>query len=305
MPRVCDYEGSHYRTEFWETHHRAYEDAVERIAMGKMLPAHGKRLIEIGAGFGRLVELYSGYEQIILVDYARTQLEEAQKYLGHDDRITYVVADVYNMPFEDNLFDTLAMVRVMHHLVDVPAALAEIQRIIQPQGIAVIEHASKFNLKAIFRWFFGLQQWSPFDPEPVEFVELNFNFHPTWMRRQFEAAGLHVTKIRTLSHYRINALKRLLPTSMLVMLDSWAQPTGNLWQLTPSIFLQARAVKADSPRPAGLFRCPSCKSAALAITEQPAHAEYILTCHICQLGWQYKNGIYDFKSPVKAPDTAR
>lgn len=301
MPRICDYEGSHYRTEFWEAPNRTYEDAVERIAMKNMLPAGGHRLVEIGAGFGRMVDLYQGYRQIVLLDYARTQLQEAQRYLGNDERITYVVADVYNLPFVDNLFDTLTMVRVMHHLVDVPAALSEIHRIIEPNGTAVIEHASKRNLKAIFRWVLGLQHWSPFEPDPLEFVELNFNFHPSWMRQQFAAAGLSVTQIRTLSHYRSNTLKQLLPTSLLVTLDGWAQTTGNRWQLTPSIFLQAKAKKSAAASPAGFFQCPHCRSPHLIVTDHPAHAEYILTCQQCEFGWQHKDGIYDFKTPVKTP----
>ena len=102
MTRICDYEGSRYRADFWENQNRSYEDAVERVAMKKLLPPTGRRLIEIGAGFGRLVDLYQGYDQVFLTDYARTQLEEAQRYLGPDQRLTYVVADVYNLPFVDN-----------------------------------------------------------------------------------------------------------------------------------------------------------------------------------------------------------
>ncbi|MBI1882418.1 MAG: class I SAM-dependent methyltransferase, partial [Chloroflexi bacterium] len=141
MPRVCDYEGSRYRTDFWEGQNREYEDRIERIALQKLLPPQGQRLIEIGAGFGRLAELYQGYRQVILNDYARTQLEEAQHLLGNDNRFIYVVSDVYHMPFVDNLFDTLTMVRVMHHLADVPAALAELHRLLAPNGTAVIEYA--------------------------------------------------------------------------------------------------------------------------------------------------------------------
>ena len=102
MPRICDYEGSQYRSEFWGSHNRSYEDLVERIAVSNMLPKTGKRLLEVGAGFGRLVDMYDGYDQIVLMDYARTQLEEAQRFLGQDDRFTFVVADVYNMPFVDH-----------------------------------------------------------------------------------------------------------------------------------------------------------------------------------------------------------
>ena len=298
MTRICDYEGSQYRTDFWQNQNRAYEDAVERIALQKLLPPQGERLIEIGAGFGRLVDLYKGYKQIILIDYARTQLEEAQKYLGQDESLVYVVADLYNLPFVDNLFDTLTMVRVMHHVANVPAALTEIHRIMIGNGTAVIEHANKLHLKSLLRWLFRRQDWSPFDHTPLEFVELNFNFHPGWMRQQFDTAGLRVKNTRAVSSYRINFLKRFIPTSLLVMLDSWIQPAGNWWRFSPSLFLQAHPQKPDTSVATGFFRCPNCKSSELP---QPnlmtgTDGDHLI-CQNCQSSWSFKDGIYDFKTP--------
>jgi SAM-dependent methyltransferase len=239
LPRICNYEGSQYRTEFWENQNRAYEDGTERAAISKMLPPQGQRLLEIGAGFGRLADLYSGYQEVILLDYARTQLKEAQRYLGDDDRFSYAVADIYSLPYEDNSFDAVTMIRVMHHLTDVPMALSEIHRILKPGGTAVIEYANKRNLKAIARWLIRQQDWNPFNHEPVEFVELNFNFHPRWLHPLFEDTGLHITNKRTLSHYRMDLLKRYIPTNLLVALDDLVQPTGNWWQFTPSVMIQA------------------------------------------------------------------
>jgi ubiquinone/menaquinone biosynthesis C-methylase UbiE len=302
LPRICDYEGSRYRTDFWEGQNRHYEDGVERVAMQKLLPPAGRRLIEVGAGFGRLADLYRGYQQVVLTDYARTQLEEARAYLGEDERLIYVVADLYRMPFGDNLFDTLTMVRVMHHLADVPTALAELHRIITPNGTAIIEHASKFHLKSLLRWFLRRQDWSPFNPEPIEFVELNFDFHPAWMRQQFESSGFQIQNCRTVSHYRLNLLKRLVPTPWLVKLDSWAQPTGNWWQLTPSLFLQARVQKSLTSASATFFRCPACFSAELSQPEPAPNRDAVIACSSCGRGWSYKNGIYDFKTPVIAPE---
>lgn len=299
MTRICDYEGSQYRTEFWQNQNRAYEDAVERIALRKLLPHQGERLIEIGAGFGRLVDLYDGYNQIILVDYARTQLEEAQKCLGGDERLMYVVADLYNLPFVDNLFDTLTMIRVMHHLADVPAALTEIYRIMIGDGTAIIEHANKLHLKSLLRWLLRRQSWNPFDHAPYEFVELNFNFHPAWMRQQFDAAGLRVKNTRAVSSYRIDFLKRFISTSLLVRLDSWIQPAGNWWQLSPSLFLQAQPQKADKAVATGFFRCPHCQSSEMAQQTSAATGGDLLLCQNCQYGWSFKDGIYDFKTPLK------
>ena len=297
MPRICDYEGSRYRTDFWEGQNRTYEDRTERAAMRKLLPSQGKRLIEIGAGFGRLADLYQGYHQVVLLDYARTQLEQARDLLGHDDRFIYVVADVYKLPFVDDVFDAVTMVRVMHHLVEVPMALQELHRIIAPTGTAVIEHASKSHLKAIIRWLLRRQPWSPFDPTPTEFVDLNFNFHPAWMRQQFELAGFCIQKTRALSYYRLDLLKRLLPTPLLVTLDEWTQPTGNWWQLAPSLFLQAGVDKPESSPSDEFFRCPICKSPELVRLGLKS-GDTSLTCQGCQRRWSYSGGIYDFKTSL-------
>lgn len=292
MTRICDYEGSRYRKEFWESGNRQYEDMAERIALAKMLPPTGKRLIEVGAGFGRMADMYKGYEQVVLLDYARTQLEEAQRYLGQDDRFIFVVADVYQLPFVPHLFDALVMIRVMHHLVDAPAALSELKRIISPDGAAIIEYASKRHLKAILRWLLRRQEWNPFNPKPHEFVELNIDFHPAWMRQQFTAANFDIQEIRSLSHFRLPLLKKFFPPQFLAALDGWAQPTGRWWQYTPSIFVKAAPQKKTADIVTGFFKCPACHNHTLKKTENA------LFCPSCQRHWEYRDGIYDFKTPA-------
>jgi SAM-dependent methyltransferase len=199
---------------------------------------------------------------------------------------------VYRLPFVDNLFDVLTMVRVMHHLADVPCALAELQRVMRPEGVAILEHASKQHLKAIVRWLLRRQAWNPFDPQPVEFVELNFDFHPCWVRQQLTAAGFLAETTRSVSHFRIPLLKKLVPPHWLATLDSMAQPTGQWWQLTPSVFVRARAPKASVEPPEGFFSCPICRSASL-LPQAKA-----LVCAACGRHWRTDGGIYDFKTPL-------
>ncbi len=293
--KICDYEGSQYRREFWEGQGREYEDLAERIAMRALLPPAGDTLVEIGAGYGRLAGLYAGYRRVVLLDYARSQLEEAQRYLPNPDRFTFVVADVYRLPFVDNLFDTLTMVRVMHHLADVPRALTELQRVIRPGGVVVLEHASKRHLKAVARWLLRRQPWNPFDPQPVEFAELNFDFHPRWVRQQLTGAGFQLEATRTVSHFRVSWLKRLVPPRWLAALDGLAQPTGRWWQLSPSVFVRARAQKPPAGLADGFFCCPLCRSSALS----PLDAR--LVCDGCGRQWRTDGGIYDFKTPLSSP----
>jgi SAM-dependent methyltransferase/uncharacterized protein YbaR (Trm112 family) len=293
--RICSYEDSSYRTDFWEGQGREYEDLAERIALRRLLPAEGQRLIDIGAGFGRLSEFYEGYDQVVLLDYSRSLLQEAQERLGRSAKYVYVAASFYAMPFTASSFDAAMMVRVMHHVEDVPGLLAELARILTGQGIYVLEHANKRHVKAILRYLARRQGWSPFTAEPYEFVPMNFDFHPTWMRQQLGEAGFHVKRTLTVSHFRLPLLKRLFPASFLASLDGLCQPTGAWWQLTPSIFVQCSQDQAGGEVPAQLqFQCPACGNQALE------EATSALICRSCDRQWPVVDGIYDLKEPRPA-----
>jgi len=294
-PRLCDYEDTDYRADFWEGRGREYEDLAERIALRRLLPSTGCRLIDIGAGFGRLSEFYGGYEQVVLLDYSRSLLRQAQARLGRDGRILYVAASFYAMPFVDSVFDTAMTVRVMHHVEDVAALLGEVARVLAGSGAYVLEFASKRHLKAIFRYVLRRQRWSPFEPAPYEFAEMNFNFHPAWMRDRLSEAGFHVKHQRTVSHFRLPLFKRWIPARFLAALDGLCQPTGAWWQLTPSVFVDCTVNKSGASTPAQfLFRCPACCSASLYESDEA------VACDGCGHLWPIEDGIYNFKSPLSA-----
>jgi ubiquinone/menaquinone biosynthesis C-methylase UbiE/uncharacterized protein YbaR (Trm112 family) len=289
-PPICDYEGSDYQTRFWEEGGRAYEDQVEAIALKRLLPKAGKLLLEVGAGAGRNTPRYVNFERIVLLDYSRTQLEQAQQRLGNDERYLYIAADVYRLPFVDGLFDAVTMIRVLHHLADAPLALQHIRRVMQPAGTFILEFANKQNLKAILRYWLRRQTWSPFTLEPVEFAELNFDFHPKAVRNWLEKNGFMLERQLSVSHFRMALLKRLIPLKLLVWMDAAAQRTGDLWQLSPSIFTRSHAVGETRLADAGsFFRCPNCESDRLERSEQA------LTCTQCNRCWSIKDGIYDFR----------
>jgi SAM-dependent methyltransferase len=269
-PPICDYEGSDYQASFWDHGGREYEDRVEAIALGRLLPAAGNLLLEVGAGAGRNTSRYEGFRRIVLLDYSRSQLKQAQDRLGRSGRYILVAADAYRLPFVDGIFDAATMIRVLHHLADAPRALSQLRGALKGAGTLVLEFANKRNLKAILRFWSGRQAWSPFAPEPVEFAKLNFDFHPRAVAGWLRDLGFTVDRKLTVSHFRSGALKRMIPTSLLVALDSFLQPTGSIWQLTPSVFLRARAgsgiAAAGEARsdPASLFKCPHCAHAPLA-----------------------------------------
>ena len=92
-PPVCNYEGSDYQTSFWDQGGRQYEDQTEAIAIQRLLPERGRILLELGAGAGRNTPRYLGFDRIGLLDYSRTQLEQAQQRLGASEKYFFVAAD--------------------------------------------------------------------------------------------------------------------------------------------------------------------------------------------------------------------
>jgi ubiquinone/menaquinone biosynthesis C-methylase UbiE len=297
-PPVCDYEGSDYQTSFWDKGGRAYEDKVEEIALRRMLPAQGSLLLELGAGAGRNTPRYTGYERIVLLDYSRTQLAQARERLGDSPRYTYVAADVYKIPFVDGLFDGATMIRTLHHMADAPKALAQVRRVLVPGAAFILEFANKLNLKAILRYWLGKQDWNPFSLEPVEFVALNFDFHPKAIRQWMTELGFRLEKTLTVSHFRLGILKRLLPASLLAAMDGLVQPTGALWQLTPSVFVKAIVGRDAIPAASAshniidCFQCPECTTHPLI-----NRADH-LDCPGCGRKWAFRDGIYDFREPL-------
>src|SRR5215216_3065030 len=295
-PPVCNYEGSDYQTSFWDQGKREYEDRTEAIALKRLLPKSGRLLLELGAGAGRNTPRYAGFERIILLDYSRTQLEQAQARLGKSDKYVYVTADAYRLPFVDGLFDAATMIRVLHHMADAPKTLGQVRNVLTSGGIFILEFANKLNLKAMIRYLLGRQTWSPFTLEPVEFAALNFDFHPKAVRDWLKRLDFRIEKTLTVSHFRLGFLKRIFPTSILVFLDSLFQWTGALWQLSPSVFIRAKIQKGKQQEiPDKLllfFKCPDC-GRSLLIEKR----DY-LECSNCKKKWGVKDGIYDFREPI-------
>ena len=298
-PPVCNYEGSDYQTSFWDKGGREYEDRTEAIALQRLLPKNGRILLELGAGAGRNTPRYRGFDRIILLDYSRTQLEQAQQRLGTSDRYVYVAADAYRLPFVDGLFDAATMIRTLHHMADAPKALAQVRNVMRLGGTFILEYANKLNLKAILRYWLGKQKWSPFSLEPVEFVELNFDFHPQAINQWLDQQGFTIEQTLTVSHFRVGWLKRIIPTAILVFFDSLFQWTGQWWQVTPSVFVKAMRDKPNGseetlPRFSNVtafFKCPDCGFAQLE--DHKTHLE----CYSCGKKWEVKDGIYDFREP--------
>lgn len=288
-PPVCSYEGSDYQSQFWDNANRRYEDAVETVAIDRLFNQGGKLLLELGAGAGRLTQRYQNWERIVLLDYSRTQLQQARQRLDDSDHFVYVAADIYKLPFVNGLFDGATMIRTLHHMADALKTLQSIRRVMAQDSQFLLEFANKRNLKSIFRWLLRKQAWSPFSLEQVEFVELNYNFHPKTILKTLQECGFENQESLGVSLFRSDWFKNHFAHENLVKWDARLQDKQPFRGLTPSIFTLNRAFgPSETPAPGSFFSCPICSTAL-------PEAKATQVCPGCSHEWQYSEGIYEFR----------
>ena len=289
-PPVIDYEGSDYQESFWEQGNRAYEDAAEELALKSLLPSGSGHLLELGAGAGRNTHRYKGFDNITLLDYSTTQLKRAQDRLGKSPKYRYVAADVYRLPFAPGVFSAATMIRTLHHLSDPIIALQQINTCLFNGAVFILEFANKRNLKSVLRYTLQKQEWNPFNREQVEFVKLNFDFHPARVKQHLKQTHFSVQKQISVSYLRAGIFKKILPLAVMRGLEKMIQFSLSWTAYSPSIFLKTHVRNALDPRTdADFFRCPACGLSPLADTPP------LLKCTQCGQEYKVKNGIYDFR----------
>lgn len=249
MIDIADYDSSGYDyTSFWEG--RVYEDQSEKRVLRGLLPKSGESLLDVGGGYGRLAPLYvERYKRAVILDYSQSSLEKAHLLAEQKDwkNLQTRQGDAYRLPFANAEFDTVLMVRVLHHLKQPEAALSEINRVLKPNGVFVLEFANKVHLKnrvkAWLRRDFGFTRG--YAPHQIDSGDgIIYNFHPEQVRNLLTDAGFSIEKKRAASILRILLLKKILPLRIHLLLDSILQFPFSTFNLSPSLLLRCRKLES-------------------------------------------------------------
>lgn len=136
---VADYSGYDFAAQ-WTGRDRVTE--VERAIVREMLRgADGRRLLEVGSGFGRLSEaIAANAHEVVELDFDIGSLAGLPSRIG--GLVPWkVAANLYHLPFVDRAFTGATLIRVYHHLSDPVAALREIARILQPGARLLVSYS--------------------------------------------------------------------------------------------------------------------------------------------------------------------
>ncbi len=236
---IADYNGYDYKKIFWEDADRKYEDMADRLAIRRLLPKEIDKFLDVAGGYGRLADEYLPRAQsATLFDYSETELAQAREI--HGDKLHTKSGDIYSIPFPDNSFDALMMIRVTHHLDDMQKVSNELYRILKPGGIAVIEVANKKTLPKMFRYWFKGSPINPFSLEPAHLKDLNsdgfYNYHPKYIEAIFKKSGFQIDKVLSVSNFRSAKLKKIFGNKNLIRLEKHSQSILAPIRFAPSIY---------------------------------------------------------------------
>ncbi|MEM7338692.1 MAG: methyltransferase domain-containing protein [Actinomycetota bacterium] len=115
---------------------------VNRTVIELVAPAPGEVIVDIGAGMGAGVSIVAGSgAQAIAVEptpFLRQVLSLRRRISGWGDRVEIVDGAAEAIPAEDGSVDAVYAVNSMHHWVDGEQAVAEIVRVLNPNGRVVL-----------------------------------------------------------------------------------------------------------------------------------------------------------------------
>ncbi len=283
------YEGIEYK-EFWDGLRRRKLDELEHAIVRNLLPISGRRIIDVGCGYGRLADCYMGrFQQVIMVDGSMSLLRQAFEKTG--GKVTYIASDVTHLPFRSASFDAVLMIRVFHHIQDSWTCLSELHRLLCDDGRFVFSYRNKQNALRVIRWLIGAGTENPFTTEPAGVGSTLISHHPKAVHRMLLESGFS-----NIQYCGAGVLDWL--TDKISFADRWITqgerlaPFFGRTKIAPWILCGAVARESteliDAGEISNLLQCPSCGGDVCDEKQ-----EY--QCLMCKKRYPVEDGIIDLR----------
>lgn len=151
----------------------------------------GRRVLDLGCGGGFMAQaLADRGARVTGVDPSAGAIAAARRQAASTGRdIAYVVAPGERLPFRGAAFDIVVCVDVLEHVDDMPRVIAEIRRILAPEGLFLFDTINRTSIAAFVMVTLGervIRLLPPGAHDPARFVR------PGDLRRVLERAGFRV-----------------------------------------------------------------------------------------------------------------
>jgi ubiquinone/menaquinone biosynthesis C-methylase UbiE len=126
-----------------------------KIAKSYKFIESGQNILEVGSATGVFSFEYEKLGvKLTSIDLSPENIKWAEnKAKANNSSIDFKVADVENLPFEDNSFDGILSFSTLRYVPDIDKAMKEIYRVVKPGGYIIIDFPNK-NCP----WFGGMKK---------------------------------------------------------------------------------------------------------------------------------------------------
>jgi ubiquinone/menaquinone biosynthesis C-methylase UbiE len=125
---------------------------IERAVLQR-LPDHVRRLLDIGTGTGRMLQVIGQRADSMLgIDASRAMLALARTRLAEQPGLRHAavrLGDMYRLELPDGHFDAVLMQMVLHYATEPGRALAEAVRVLAPGGTLIVVDLDRHKRKAL------------------------------------------------------------------------------------------------------------------------------------------------------------
>ncbi|HQG61891.1 MAG TPA: class I SAM-dependent methyltransferase [Methanofastidiosum sp.] len=143
-------ESSSYDNERFSSIIGKKGDIIQKKVILKLgVPWKNKKVLEIGSGTGRFSINISKLGGLVTAfDSSMGMILVAKNKASRDftESIDFVNGNALALPFQDNSFDICISINVINHILNYEKAIAEIHRVLKPNGIFIANFTNLYSL---------------------------------------------------------------------------------------------------------------------------------------------------------------
>ena len=185
------------------------------LRVNRHLKSAGKYLLDAGSGpiqYPEYLTYSKGYQYRVCLDISIIALKEARDLIRGSHGL-FVVADVANLPFKDEIFDGIISLHTLHHLTvsDYVPAYENLKRVLKKNRTAVIVNG--WDESVLMRWF----------NKPILIMKKIFNTLPPSSKQAKKNTGDISKKPKGTFVHKLNAqgLRDLLGADFPISICVW------------------------------------------------------------------------------------
>ena len=169
--------------------------------------SEGAKVLEVGCGTANMWvghdDLIAKCELLTLTDMSEGMLSTARENIGKRKNVAYALADIQDIPFEDDSFDAVIANSMLYHVPNIECGIREVRRVLRNEGVFYCATYGENNFTDVLADWFELdgESFRPNHNFTMQNGEQKLKEAFTNVEANFYEDSLHITNIEDLTDY--------------------------------------------------------------------------------------------------------